>query len=589
VRLDATDGFTMATENGVHIAAPTGSLDFNEHNQPRRGHLEGGVSMDSASERGTLSRKVHGTSPTVELEFTPEGELHHAHMERGVEMRSDEVTAAAANGKDGALRLSRTWRSPVADVEFRDAGRGQVEPATMHGTGGVVINGESQRGNGAVEPSRLAADEMTGDFSSGSHHPTNQDPLAGNPGPQLSALTGVGHASLEETTATGTGQSSTGDRLEVHFVPARGADATGGNGGAKSGQSGAAQIQSAVLDGHVVLIQQPAAKPGVAAAAMRATAGHATYEGAGEWMHLTLGPRVEDGGLQLTAESIDVSHESGDAFAHGNVKASWVDSGTSQGGSAMPAKLGNSAAGQGAVTLGGNGPAHVVAADAQLSHATGEVAFKGHPRLWQQGSSVAAPVIVLDRQRQTLVARSADAAEPVRVVLVSAAGSAAEPVSGKAAEGAGGKSAAPSVIRVHGGALKYSGAERKAVMLGAQLGTVVAETATATSVSNEADLTLLPAGNHAGKDGGQGQVDTMIATGNVSVTSGGRRGTGERLVYTSETGEYVLTGTGALPPRMNDPVRGTVTGEALVFHSFDDSVSVEGGGRKTTTETTAPK
>jgi hypothetical protein len=31
-----------------------------------------------------------------------------------------------------------------------------------------------------------------------------------------------------------------------------------------------------------------------------------------------------------------------------------------------------------------------------------------------------------------------------------------------------------------------------------------------------------------------------------------------------------------------------VTGEALIFHSRDDSVSIEGGPGKTTTETTAP-
>jgi lipopolysaccharide export system protein LptA len=126
-------------------------------------------------------------------------------------------------------------------------------------------------------------------------------------------------------------------------------------------------------------------------------------------------------------------------------------------------------------------------------------------------------------------------------------------------------------------------------MRGGALGTVVAQTATATSVSKEADLTLLPEGNHAGKDGGQGQVDRLVASGHVSVTSDGRRGTGEQLVYTSETGEYVLTGSAAVPPQMTDPARGVVTGEALIFHSFDDSVSVESGGRKTTTETTAPK
>src|ERR1035438_8818282 len=89
---------------------------------------------------------------------------------------------------------------------------------------------------------------------------------------------------------------------------------------------GAAQMQSAVLDGHVVLIDQPAAKAGAQAGApLRAVAGRAVYEGAGEWLHLTLNPRVEDGAMQLSADKIDVSQDSGDAFAHGNVKATWSD------------------------------------------------------------------------------------------------------------------------------------------------------------------------------------------------------------------------------------------------------------------------
>jgi lipopolysaccharide export system protein LptA len=574
VRLDATNGFTLATANGSHVAAPTGSLDFNEKNQPRHGHLEGGVTMDSTSQVGNRSRHVYASSPTAELEFTPQGELRHTHMERGVEMHSEEVTEAA-NSKDGRLRVSRTWRSSLAEVEFRDAGHGQTQPATMHGTGGVVITGESQRGSGAVEPSKMAADEVTGEFG---------------PNSQLSAMTGVGHVSLEETAATGSRQSSTGDRLEVHFAT----DAKGGN---KSVQEGTAQIEHAVLDGHVVLIQQAAPKQGAQAdAPMWATAGHAVYDGSGEWLHLTVSPRVEDGGLQLTADKIDVSHASGDAFAHGNVKATWVDSGPRQGGAAMSGqmgKAGNSVAGPGAMGLGGNGPAHVVSAEAQLSQATGEATFRDHARLWQQGNSVAAPMIVLDRQRQTLVARSTDPAEPVRAVLVSAGGQAGDAGREKATSGDSGsrpaKTTTPSVIRVRGGDLKYSGAERRGVMRGGALGTVTAETASATSVSNEAVVTLLPVGNHAGKDGGQGQVDRLVANGHVTVTSEGRKGTGEQLVYTSETGEYVLTGTAAAPPRMNDRARGTVTGEALIFQSFDDSVSVESGGSKTMTETRAPK
>jgi len=575
-RLDAANGFTLATATGGHIAAPTGSMDFDEHSQPRLGHLEGGVTMDSASQNGSQSRQVHGTSPTAELDFTPQGKLRQVHLERGVEMHSEELSepeAKTGNGLGGGpLRVSRSWMSPVADVEFRDNGKGQVEPASMRGTGGVVITGESQRGKGAVSPSRLAADEVTGKFG---------------PGSVLTAMTGVGHASMEEITLTGTRQTSSSDRLEAHFAPG---ETAGAKSGAKNEPGGAVQIQSAVLDGHVVLVQQAAAKPGAQAEApMQAWAGRAVYEGAGEWLHLTLSPRVEEGGLQLTADKIDVSRDSGDAFAHGNVKATWFDTGAGETGSARTGQQGGPAtgvSGQGSLTLGGHGPSHVVAAEAQLHQATDEATFRGHARLWQQANSVAGPIIVLDRQRQTLAARSTDPAEPVRAVLVSASGVATGKETGKDAAG---KPATPSVIRVRGGDLKYSDAERKAMMRGGALGTVVAETGTASSVSNEVELTLLPPGNHAGKDGGQAQVDRMTARGHVVVTSEGRRGTGEQLVYSGETGEYVLTGTTAAPPRMTDPARGTVTGEVLTFHSGDNSVSVEGGGRKTTTETTAPK
>ena len=79
------------------------------------------------------------------------------------------------------------------------------------------------------------------------------------------------------------------------------------------------------------------------------------------------------------------------------------------------------------------------------------------------------------------------------------------------------------------------------------------------------------------------------ATGRVVVSSQGRRGTGEQLVYTGADGNYVLTGTAETPPKMTDPERGSVTGQALIFHSRDDSVSIEGGAQETRTDTNAPK
>ena len=50
------------------------------------------------------------------------------------------------------------------------------------------------------------------------------------------------------------------------------------------------------------------------------------------------------------------------------------------------------------------------------------------------------------------------------------------------------------MIRVRGGDLKYSAAERKAMMRGGGLGAVTAETGTATTVCNEVELLLAAAG-----------------------------------------------------------------------------------------------
>jgi lipopolysaccharide export system protein LptA len=539
-RLNAGDGFTLTTATGARMAAPDGSLEFNQQNQPVRGRLEGGVSMSSES----AGQKSGGSAPEADLEFTPKGDLRQAHLARGVTMHSEQ------NGA-GAVRVAREWRSPVADVEFRSQ-NGRTEIAQVHGTGGVTMTGETQRAGGTVGRSRMTAEDVTGIFGGGQ---------------QLTELVGVGHASLEQTTAPAKGspvqQGMSGDRIDARFAPVA---------GKKMGlQQGLQEIRSATIDGNVTLTEQEAASGGKAATMLRATSAHAVYEGAEERLHLTGNPRIEESGLELTADTVDVSQASGDAMARGNVKATWMESAE------------NAPRGAGMAGLGGNGPAHVIANEAEMSRATEEATFRGQARLWQGANSVSAPVIVLNRARQTLAARGNGAASAVNLVLESAA----RPAHGKK-ENAGGK-AAPEVVQVRAGDLKYSAAERKAVLSGSGAGGVVAQAEGATVRSSEAELTLLPAGNHAGPQGRAAQVDRIVARGGVSITSEGRRGTGEKLVYTSESGEYVLTGTAEAPPRLSDPVRGTVTGNALIFNSRDDSVSIEGGGRKTQTETVAPK
>jgi lipopolysaccharide export system protein LptA len=562
-RLDASDGFTMTTATGAHVVAPTGTMEFDEKNHPQRGHLEGGVTMDSARE----GQRVRGTAPTADLVFTGSGDLHHVHLERGVTMHSEQTTQTEGNQPE--LRVRRDWRSPVADIDFRSSPKGAVELASIHGAGGVLITGETQRGGGPVMPSRMAADTVSGQFDERQ---------------ELTQIVGEDHASLEQTTATGTHQTTSGDRIEVHFAGGESDAAALGNKTTASKKRGkkvqeagksAEQIESATVDGNVVLTQMPAAKTSAdVEATLRATAGHAVYEGTGEWLHLTASPRIDDGGLQLAADRVDVSQSSGDAFAHGNVKATWLDEGK------------NGAKERGPIGLGGQGPAHVIAAEAQLHQATGEATFSGHARLWQDANSVAAPVIVLNRARQTLLAHGTGA-ESVNIVFLNANGDVTAPT--KAGKTANGKPGTPSVMRIRAADLRYSEGERKATLRGGDAEPVEADTGGATTTSNEAELVMLPPGNHAGPNGGSAEVDRLTARGHVVVSSMGRRGTGEQLVYSSETGEYLLTGTATALPRLTDTAHGTVTGASLIFNTRDDSVSIEGQGQKTTTQTTAPK
>ena len=544
VRLDARNGFALTTATGAKVASPSGSLGFDNRNRPRQGRMEGGVTMESTSS----GRRVEGSAPTAQLAFAPSGLLRSAHLERGVIMHSEE-------DQPGGAHLTRDWRSPVADLDFRSTRAGGLELATVRGTGGVVLTGQSQRAGAPASPSRMTADQVTGDFSAGQ---------------ELTRLIGVGHATMEQTSASGAHQTTSGDRLDAHFAAAKGSAAPSAAAHANS----AAQIESAIVDGNVALVQEQPAKPGEPASPpLHAYAGHAVYEGAAELLHLTANPRVDNGQLQLSADKIDVSQASGDAFAHGNVKATWMDASATS----------NTSAGQGSLALGGQGPAHIVANEAQLHKASDEATFRGHVRLWQQANSIAAPVIVLDRAHQTLVAHAAGASEPVNIVLLSAGGPTGR--SGRSNKPA----SPPSVVRARAGDLKYSAAERKAVLHAGVVGTVEAETSSATTTSSEAEIVLLPPGNHAAPNGTSAQVDRLIARGNVVVNSEGRRGTGEQLVYTSETGEYVLTGTAAAPPRMTVPVQGSVTGDALIFNSLNDSVRVEGQGQRTLTQSVAPK
>jgi len=68
------------------------------------------------------------------------------------------------------------------------------------------------------------------------------------------------------------------------------------------------------------------------------------------------------------------------------------------------------------------------------------------------------------------------------------------------------------------------------------------------------------------------EVDHINAEGSVVLTQPGRRGVGDRLVYTASDGRAVLTGKTA---RVDDVEKGSTMGSQLTFYSRDDRVFVE--------------
>ena len=582
-KLDASGGFTLSTSKGTTINAPSGHLEFDNRNHPQRGHLDGGVTLDSKESRTDattkLNRVMHGSSPTAQIVFTALGDLHTVHLERGVEFSSTEDREQGTQKN----HFLRHWNSPIADLEFKKDAKGRTALKSIHGTGGTTIKSESQRtlvnNPGPVLPLRIAADDVLGIF---------------NAQGTLDSMTGIGHSLIEQTTETGAHQLATGDKLDAHFSEESHLTATKNHAASSPNSSGITNLDHATLLGHVVLVQTPATNSAgtnspanhTISAPIRATAGRAEYEGAGEWLHLTVSPRVENGGLEMTAERMDVSRTSGDAFAHNNVKATWVnEKSTSE---KLSGEKSTTIAG-----LGGQGPAHVVSTESELKQSTGDAIFRNQARLWQGSNFVSAPVITLNRNHQTLVAEDApaksksNAESPVYAVFLSAAMPKTTAGQGKTTS----SQYSPQLMRFHGGHLKYSSAERKAWLTSLSNSSfVTADTGSGQIQANSMELTLLPVGvtnSGPGNEGSTSQVDHLIARGHVRLNSAGRIGSGEELIYSGESSEYSLTGTSDNPPKLNDPTRGTVTGETLIFNGRNDSVKVV--GPHTSTETTTQK
>ncbi len=281
----------------------------------------------------------------------------------------------------------------------------------------------------------------------------------------------------------------------------------------------------------------------------------ATYSPLDDSVTLQGSPRVVDGGMTVTADSIRLLRRSGEAFAQGNVKTTYSELKVQPNGALLATAE----------------PIHVTARAMNALQSSGLAHYTGGARLWQGSNIVEAQTIDFDQKTRTLAAQG-DRKRPVTSVFVQ--------VDGK------GKS---STMLVTAPNLNYTDSEREArysggvtahgqdAVMTADHADVFLNAVTAWRVSQQPSQTfpgpkpgLVPVLNP-----GPSQLDHIVANTHVLVQQQERRAEGEKLVYTAANGSYVITGGS---PMLSDPVNGTVRGDSLTFFSHDDRVVVEGDG-----------
>jgi lipopolysaccharide export system protein LptA len=307
-------------------------------------------------------------------------------------------------------------------------------------------------------------------------------------------------------------KTSTSDRLEVAFHP------TGG-------------ISALLQDGHFHY-----SEPNQSAGERAAWADHARYTPADQVLVLAGSPRIVEGGLTTTADSLRLDRGSGDAVASGNVKSTYSELKPQPGGALLATA----------------DPIHVTARAMTAQRSTGLARYVD-ARLWQDANVVEAPVLDFHRDPRTLEARG-DASHRVTTVFVQ------KETSGKL-----------TPVNVTAAKLTYTDAQRQARFEGG----VVVRGSDATVTAVLVDVFLHARGQSssaAGSAGAPSQIDRIVATGEVILQQPSRRATGQKLVFSAAEGKFVLTGG---PPSIFDAERGKITGDSLTFYNRDDRVLVE--------------
>jgi lipopolysaccharide export system protein LptA len=524
--IHATGDVRLSNEGGLRLHAPRGEMTMGDKSLVQTVLFTGGVDFESTTQSSTGhsgEMLMHFISaPKVSQPKVSQLKVSAPKQEPGVVGNSTAGNSAAGNPKQGsssstqldtiyATHGSILRQAPRADSTHPQAMTISSEAMTFKVNEGRLLSAAQTEGPGVLT--------MTGagQQNAGEQTIINAQHFTAEFGDQnrLRTVHGTGAVRAVSKVPAQPDKVSTSQTMVAEFTPA-------------------GEMASVVQEGnfHFKEAQSSKDEPG----GRTSTAARATYLPQDDSLTLLGDPRVVDGGMTLTADSIRMLRRSGESFAVGNVKTTYSELAVQPNGALLATA----------------DPVHVTAHAMNAKQLTGMAHYTGSARLWQNSNIVEAPAIDFDQKARTIVAQG-DKKHPVSSVFLQ--------VDDK------GKS---STMLVTAPRLNYADNERQARYSG---GVTARGEDGGVMTAGRADVFLNAASQT--RTPGPSQLDHILAVTNVLVQQQERRAVGEQLLYTASTGAYVITG-GA--PELSDPVNGTVRGDSLTFYSHDDRVVVEGKG-----------
>jgi lipopolysaccharide export system protein LptA len=507
-RSDRTELFLTGTRNLLTTAVLTGNVNV--------------VNSQRLETPNLAAQPVEASAGRATLHFGQRQALQTVHAEDGVRLTQKNgqhgTLVARQSGTTGDLRDQDVeMTAPAMDFIVKN-GR-ILERAETSGPPQITIMQPS-----AKQKTVASADKFTAKFTDKNRLAT----LHGEPNARIVSSAILDPGKLDPSDLGGTKSAvpersdrvSTSQTLDVMFLPEGG-------------------VRSITQTGNLTYVD----------GAEKAWAQRGEYTTSDQSVVLTGSPRVQDGGMTTTAQTVRISRATGDASAEGNVKSTYSDL------KAQP---------DGAL-LASSDPIHVTSRSMTAHRSPAVALYTGDARLWQNANVVEAPRLQFDRDHRSIVAEweassSAPQAhpspldQPVSTVLVQV------DKTGKA-----------TPVHITSGHLKYADVDRKIFLDGG----VTAKEGDVTMTGEQMTVFLLPRSQSkaAANPATPGQVEKVIAENKVVITQPTRHATCDRLVYTSADDKFVLTGG---PPSIFDAERGKTTGDSLTFFRHDDRVLVEG-------------